>query len=72
MTAPYIAPAILNRILPMEGTGMCKQDFLPAEEQGFYDSVVHDLRSRGWTRSEAEGEALDRIEKLRAKKAAAQ
>ena len=28
-----------------------------------YDRIVHGLRSRGWSRIEAEGEALDRIER---------
>jgi hypothetical protein len=42
--------------------------FLPADEQGFYDSIVHGLRSKGWSRIEAESEALDRLEKLREKK----
>lgn len=30
-----------------------------------YESIVHGLRSRGWSRIEAEGEALDRIERRR-------
>lgn len=34
-------------------------------ERKFYDSVVHGLRSRGWSRIEAEGEALERVVRLR-------
>jgi hypothetical protein len=39
------------------------------EETKLFDSIVHGLRSRGWSRFEAEGEALDRIEKHRQKAA---
>lgn len=39
--------------------------FLPEDEQKFYDSTVHGLRSQGWSRIEAESEALDRVIKLR-------
>jgi hypothetical protein len=39
--------------------------FLPPDEQRFYDSVVDGLRRQGWSRIDAEGEALDRIEKMR-------
>lgn len=39
-------------------------------DAGFYESVVHGLRSRGWSRIEAEGEALDRLEALRAQRMA--
>lgn len=42
---------------------------LAGDERRFYDSVVHGLRSRGWSRLEAEGEALDRLEALRARAA---
>lgn len=42
-----------------------KTKFLPDGEQSFFDSVVHGLRSRGWSRIEAEGEALDRLEAQR-------
>lgn len=35
------------------------------DERSFYESVVHGLRSRGWSRIDAEGEALDRLERLR-------
>jgi hypothetical protein len=31
-----------------------------------FDAIVHGLRSRGWSRIEAEGEALNRIEGRRA------
>lgn len=37
-------------------------------ERRIYDDIVHRLRSRGWSRLEAEGEALEMIEKLRANK----
>jgi hypothetical protein len=30
------------------------------------ESIVHGLRMRGWSRIEAEGEALERIERMRA------
>lgn len=36
-----------------------------ADEQKLYDSMVHGLRQQGWSRMEAEGEALDRIVKMR-------
>jgi hypothetical protein len=36
------------------------------DERELFESVVHELRSRGWSRVEAEGEALERIEKRRA------
>lgn len=32
------------------------------QERRFYDSLVHGLRAQGWSRIEAEGEALERIE----------
>lgn len=35
--------------------------FLPPDEQRLYDSIVHGLRSQGWTRSDAESEAIDRV-----------
>jgi hypothetical protein len=34
-------------------------------ERQVYDSCVHGLRSAGWSRLDAESEALARIEKLR-------
>lgn len=34
-------------------------------ERRLYDSIVHGLRSRGWSRIEAEGAALTRIERSR-------
>jgi hypothetical protein len=43
--------------------------FLPDSERRIYDGVVHQLRSRGWSRIDAEGEALDRIERMRARTA---
>lgn len=39
------------------------------DEQKRYDSIVHGLRSQGWTRIEAEGEALERIEATRTRSA---
>ena len=39
------------------------------EEQRLYDSMVHGLRVQGWSRIEAESEALDRIERRRMKDA---
>lgn len=44
--------------------------FLPGAEQRFFDSVVHGLRSRGWSRIDAESEALDRLEKQRQRRIA--
>jgi len=35
--------------------------FLPPDEQRTYDSIVHGLRSQGWSRSDAEAEVIDRI-----------
>lgn len=35
------------------------------DEKALYDSIVHGLRSQGWSRIEAEGEALERVEKRR-------
>lgn len=37
------------------------------EERKLYDSIVDSHRRRGWSFVEAESEALDRIEKLRAR-----
>lgn len=42
-----------------------QEAFLPTDEQQFFDSVVHGLRSAGWSRTEAEDEALSRIEAKR-------
>lgn len=49
-----------------------------AEKGGFlgeytslYESMVDGMRRRGWSRIDAEGEALDRIERLRQKRAQA-
>lgn len=38
---------------------------MTVEERKLYDSIVHGLRSRGWGRAEAMGEALNRIERKR-------
>lgn len=35
--------------------------FLPDDEQRLYDSIVHGLRSQGWSRFDAEGEAIARV-----------
>lgn len=43
-------------------------EWLPANERGFYASVVHGLRSQGWSRIDAEGEALGRLVALRDKR----
>lgn len=34
-------------------------------DDDLYDSIVHGLRSRGWSREDAEDEALTRIERAR-------
>lgn len=34
-------------------------------ERSLYNSIVHGLRSKGWSRMDAEGEALDRIDRAR-------
>lgn len=39
--------------------------WLPEDERRFYESCVHGLRMRGWSRIDAESEALDRLEILR-------
>lgn len=44
--------------------------FLPPDEQRFYDSTVDGLRRAGWSRSEAESEAIDRVVTARDRKAA--
>lgn len=38
---------------------------LPSDEQAFFDNVVHNLRLRGWSKGEAEAEALERVERRR-------
>ena len=38
------------------------------EERKLFDSIVHGLRNQGWSRIEAENEAIDRIERMRAKR----
>lgn len=40
------------------------------KEKKLYDSIVHQLRSKGVDRMDAEGQALDRIERDRQKKEA--
>lgn len=40
--------------------------FLPEDEQKLFDGVVHSLRSRGWSRMDAEDVALERVEQRRA------
>lgn len=41
--------------------------FLPETEQHIFDNTVHSLRLKGWGRGDAEDQALDVIERLRAK-----
>lgn len=41
--------------------------FKSEEEARFYNGIVHGLRMRDWSKSEAEGEALDRLLALRSK-----
>ena len=36
-----------------------------AQDKAMFDSIVHGLRMQGWSRIEAEGEALERIERAR-------
>lgn len=45
---------------------MREEGFL-GERTKLYESMVDGLRRRGWSRFDAEGEALDRIELLRSK-----
>lgn len=35
--------------------------FIPDDEQKLYDSMVHGLRTQGWSKSDAEAEAIARI-----------
>ncbi len=42
-----------------------------ADRQSLFASIVHGLRMRGWSRIEAENEALDRIEQGASRKARA-
>ena len=35
------------------------------DDQTFFESVVHALRNRGWSKLDAEAEALDRLERAR-------
>jgi|TARA_Y100000310_G_C20623156_1_gene784413 hypothetical protein len=48
---------------------MSEGKFLPDNEQSFYDSVVDGLRRQGWSRIDAEDEALERLERHRANSA---
>lgn len=47
-------------------------EWLPADERQFYDSVVHDARSKGWSRADAEDLALERLMQRRDSKAPSQ
>lgn len=47
-----------------------QQEAVEAAERRLYDSIVHGLRMRGWSRIEAEGEALARIDRMRQKRKA--
>lgn len=38
---------------------------MTVDEQRLYESIVHGLRSAGWSRVDADGEALERIERAR-------
>ena len=38
------------------------------QEQSRYDAIVHALRMKGWSRFDAEGEALERIDFSRQRK----
>jgi len=38
------------------------------EEEHLYESMVHGLRSQGWSRSDAEAEAIERITARRERK----
>lgn len=39
------------------------------EHEAFRESVIHGLRTQGWSKSDAEAEAADRVERLRQKEA---
>ena len=41
--------------------------WLTMRERSYYEGTVAGLRQQGWSRQEAEDEALDRLEALRAK-----
>ena len=41
------------------------------EEEKLFESVVHSLRNKGWSRIDAEGKALDTVAEHRAEMAAA-
>jgi hypothetical protein len=38
---------------------------MTTEEKTLFDSIVDGLRRQGWSKLDAEGEALDRIERMR-------
>ena len=44
-------------------------EFLPPDEQRFFDNIVHSLRMRGMEQPDAEGIALERLIHLRDAKA---
>lgn len=44
-------------------------DWLPEDERRIYDNCVHSLRMRGWSRTDAEDEAMELLLKLRDRKA---
>jgi hypothetical protein len=48
---------------------MTGKPFLPPDEQRFYDRTVDGLRQAGWTRDEAEAEAIARVDTARQRKA---
>jgi hypothetical protein len=54
----------------MDNTERQVVGFLPEKEQQLYDSIVHGLRSQGWSRAMAEAEAIDRIDRSRHKEQA--
>lgn len=41
------------------------ESFLPPDEQRLFDNVVHGLRMKGWSRTDAESEAIDRVVRRR-------
>jgi len=41
------------------------EDDMKEKEKSLYDSMVHGLRSQGWSKSDAEAEALARIDAKR-------
>ena len=47
-----------NPALPVTG-------LLPRHERPTFDSIVHGLRQQGWSKFDAEAEAIDRIDRTR-------